>query len=293
MAPAQILQSEASINHSPAPVIELVCSVRSVAGLRAAIDQGADSVRIECSSPNSTGVQSLVPYNDGVARGVRYAHDNSRKAVLGLDIQSNSSNWTALRAIIDRAALAGIDAVLLSDPALLLYATMKHPGVHLHYRPPVDIFSAKAVDLIHAQLGVSRILLPSVLSLKQLQAISHVAAVEIEIGEIAQSPGLQRRSTRNPGPAEAPPDKKRIHEQNTNEYTQYCSSEQSASNEACYDLSCQSAYLLELLPQVADMGVCAVTVKAEGHDSRRAARLTRVWRDAIDNFSKDRRQSQP
>ena len=84
------------------------------------------------------------------------------------------------RAAIDQAVLLGADAVILADPGLLRYARDRYPDLRLH----LSVGSATHADsiaLMHEQFGIQRVVLPRVLTLREIARLIETSPVEIEV----------------------------------------------------------------------------------------------------------------
>ena len=117
----------------PPASFELVCPAGSLPALKTAVDHGADCVylgfRDDTNARNFNGLN----FDDAaLAAGIRYAHDRGRKVLLALNTYPQADNWTRWTAAVDRAARAGVDAVILADPGLMAYAQKNHPELRLH-----------------------------------------------------------------------------------------------------------------------------------------------------------------
>jgi putative protease len=114
-------------------MIELVCPAGSLPALKAAVDNGADSVYLGFrDATNARNFAGLNFDEAAIAEGIRYAHQRGRKVLLALNTYPQAGNWQLWREAVDRAAGAGIDAVILADPGLMEYARNRHPGLRLH-----------------------------------------------------------------------------------------------------------------------------------------------------------------
>jgi len=100
--------------------LELVCPAGTLPALKAAIDHGADCVylgfRDDTNARNFNGLN----FDDAaLAEGLRYAHSRERKVLLALNTYPQADNWQRWTGAVDRAAKAGVDAVILADPGLM------------------------------------------------------------------------------------------------------------------------------------------------------------------------------
>lgn len=259
--------------------LELVCATNNFSSLKAAVDNGADCVQLE--------YQALVRQHflaghhrfSSVAKSIRYAHQNRCKVVLSLDMPDAQTVWERLRDMIDVVAKAGIDAVLVSDLALMLYIAGQHPQVHLHYaglEPELH-----AIRLLQKQLGVSRIVLPSVISLAQARTLVLLTSMEFElIGFGAQNTIVQMRRASS---TELP-----LRNKATSDWAERCAIVENASNDSIYRPErAPNVHSLELLPQLVAAGIRAIRIDLQGYEAVGVAHITRIWREAIDCSVRD------
>ena len=150
-------------------MIELVCPAGSLPALKAAVDQGADSVYLGFrDATNARNFAGLNFDEAAIAEGIRYAHQRGRKVLLALNTYPQAANWQLWREAVDRAAGAGIDAIILADPGLMEYARSRHPGLRLHLSVQGSATNYEAINFYHEQFGISRAVLPRVLSLEEV-----------------------------------------------------------------------------------------------------------------------------
>jgi collagenase-like PrtC family protease len=85
------------------------------------------------------------------------------------------------RSAIDRAADSGVDAVILADPGLMAYALKHYPNLSLHLSVQGSATNYEAINFYHQHFGISRAVLPRVLSLSQVEQVMDKTPVEIEV----------------------------------------------------------------------------------------------------------------
>ena len=101
-------------------MIELVCPAGSLPALKAAVDNGADSVYLGFrDATNARNFAGLNFDEAAIAEGIRYAHQRGRKVLLALNTYPQAANWQLWREAVDRAAGAAIDAIILADPGIM------------------------------------------------------------------------------------------------------------------------------------------------------------------------------
>ena len=113
-------------------MIELVCPAGSLPALKAAVDNGADSVYLGFrDATNARNFAGLNFDEAAIAEGIRYAHQRGRKVLLALNTYPQAANWHQWREAVDRAAGAGIESVNHDDPGWMEYAPPKKPAQRL------------------------------------------------------------------------------------------------------------------------------------------------------------------
>ena len=74
-----------------------------------------------------------------------------------------------------------LDAVILADPGLMEYARSKYPGLRLHLSVQGSATNYEAINFYHRHFGISRAVLPRVLSMSQVRQLITNTPVEIEV----------------------------------------------------------------------------------------------------------------
>jgi putative protease len=293
--------------------IELVCPAGSLPALKAAIDNGADCVYLGFRDATNARNFAGLNFDDAaIAQGIRYAHDRGRKVLLALNTYPQADNVALWRGAVDRAAGAGIDALIMADPALMGYARKHHPDLRLHLSVQASATNVDAINFYHEQFGVARAVLPRVLSLAQVEQVIANTPVEIEVfgfgslcvmvegrcalssyatGESPNthgvcSPAKAVRWFEGPKGLEARLNGVLIDRYAEGEHASYptlCKGRFEVAGEEYYAIE-EPASLnsIELLPEMIRMGVAAVKIEGRQRSPAYVAQVTRVWREAID-----------
>jgi putative protease len=293
--------------------IELVCPAGSLPALKAAVDNGADCVYLGFRDATNARNFAGLNFDDAaIAQGIRYAHDRGRKVLLALNTYPQADNVALWRGAVDRAAGAGIDALIMADPALMGYAHARHPDLRLHLSVQASATNVDAINCYHEQFGVARAVLPRVLSLAQVEQVIDNTPVEIEVfgfgslcvmvegrcalssyatGESPNthgvcSPAKAVRWFEGPKGLEARLNGVLIDRYAEGEHASYptlCKGRFEVAGEEYYAIE-EPASLnsIELLPEMIRMGVAAVKIEGRQRSPAYVAQVTRVWREAID-----------
>lgn len=162
--------------------IELVCPAGSLPALKAAVDNGADCVYL--GFRDATNARNFAGLNfdaQAIAAGIRYARERGRKVLVALNTYPQPDGWAAWREAVSRAAHAGVDAIIVADPGLMRFARERYPELRLHLSVQGSATNYEAINFYHEHFGVSRAVLPRVLSLAQVEQVAENTPVEIEV----------------------------------------------------------------------------------------------------------------
>lgn len=293
--------------------IELVCPAGSLPALKAAVDNGADCVYL--GFRDATNARNFAGLNfdaQAIAAGIRYARERGRKVLAALNTYPQPDGWAAWREAVGRAADAGVDAIIVADPGLMRFARERYPELRLHLSVQGSATNYEAINFYHEHFGVSRAVLPRVLSLAQVEQVAENTPVEIEVfgfgslcvmveGRCALSSYATGDSPNTRGvcsPAKAvrwqkTPDglESRLngvlidrYEDGENAgYPTLCKGRFTVADESYYAIEePTSLNTLELLPKLMQIGIRAIKIEGRQRSPAYVAQVTRVWRDAID-----------
>ncbi|MBO7282972.1 MAG: U32 family peptidase, partial [Alistipes sp.] len=148
--------------------IEIMAPVGSYESLNAAIAAGADSVYFGVEQLNMRAASSVNFTLDDLAEIVRIAHAAGVKTYLTVNIVIYDDEMEVMRRIIDRAKAEGIDAIIATDLAAILYA--REVGIEVHISTQSNISNITAVKFFAQWADV--VVLARELSLEQIAEIS-------------------------------------------------------------------------------------------------------------------------
>ncbi|GHC41450.1 hypothetical protein GCM10010096_09940 [Alcaligenes pakistanensis] len=295
------------------PQLELVCPAGSLPALKAAIDNGADSVYL--GFRDATNARNFAGLNfdaKAIAQGIDYAHQRGRKILLALNTYPQPNAWQQWRDAIDRAAEANVDAVIVADPGLMAYASQQHPNLRLHLSVQGSATNPEAIKYYYENFGVQRVVLPRVLSLTQVEQVCEQVPVQVEVfgfgslcvmveGRCALSSYATGESPNTHGVC-SPAGHVRWEQTeqglesrlNGVLIDRYQDGENAAYPTLCkgrFDVAGENYYALEeptslntlsLLPQLLAAGVSAIKIEGRQRSPAYVAQVTQVWRQAID-----------
>ncbi|MDA8224285.1 MAG: U32 family peptidase [Betaproteobacteria bacterium] len=293
--------------------MELVCPAGSLVALKAAVDHGADCVYI--GFRDGTNARNFGGLNFDLAsarEGVRYARSAGARVLLALNTYPRDGGWQTACNAVDAAADLGVSAIILADVGLLEYAATRHETMRRHLSVQGSATNYEAIRFYHEQYGISRAVLPRVLSLEQVAHLRANVPVEIEVfgfgslcvmveGRCALSSYVTGESPNTAGvcsPARAVRWEKtplgmesrlngvlidRYADDENAGYPTLCKGRFKVDDETYYAIEePTSLNTLELLPELARIGVSAIKIEGRQRSPAYVAQVTRVWRNAID-----------
>ena len=148
--------------------IEIMATVGCMESLHAAIAAGADAIYFGVGVLNMRARSSVNFTLDDLAEIVRTAHEANVKTYLTVNTILYDNEMEDMRAIIDRAAAEGVDAIIAADVAAIMYAREK--GVEVHISTQCNISNISAVEFYAQWADV--VVLARELSLEQIAYIS-------------------------------------------------------------------------------------------------------------------------
>jgi putative protease len=162
-------------------VPELVCPAGTPAGLRAAVDAGADTVY--CGLRNQTNARNFPGLNfapDELAEGIAYAHRRGARVLLAVNSFPPAGRTAPWWDAVDTGVRLGADALIVSDIGVAAYAARQHPGQRLHLSVQAGASAPEAIRYYCERYGIKRAVLPRILTIAEVEALKAEIPCEIE-----------------------------------------------------------------------------------------------------------------
>ena len=313
---------------SNSSTLELVCPAGSLPALKTAVDHGADAVYIGFSG--DTNARHFAGLNfdpDSAQQALDYAHSRNTKVFLALNTYPQADGWQRWQDAVDLAAQLEFDALIGADLGVLDYAATHWPQLALHLSVQGSATNPEAIRFYHQHFAVRRVVLPRVLSLKQVRQVAAASPVAVEVfgfgslcvmveGRCLLSSYVTGQSPNTFGacsPASAV-QWKQTADGLESQLSGVLVDRYSANQPAAYPTLCkgrfqvpqsgaEAAYYaleepaslntLALLPALQQMGVAAIKLEGRQRGPAYVKQITRVWRAAIDACRRDPQAYQP
>lgn len=158
--------------------IEIMAPVGSYESLHAAVEAGADSVYFGVGRLNMRSASAANFSLEDIAPIVEFAHRHGVKTYLTVNTVIYDDEMQAMHETIDRAREEGVDAVIVSDIAAIMYA--RRTGIEVHISTQCNISNVEALKFYAQWADVA--VLARELSLEQVAAISRAIGEQQIVG---------------------------------------------------------------------------------------------------------------
>ncbi len=162
--------------------MELLCPAGNLPALKTAIDCGADAVYIGFKDDtNARHFAGLNFAGKKLDKAVQYVHDHQKKIHVALNTFAHPDGFDRWTQAVDRAADMGVDALIISDIAVLDYACTHYPELELHLSVQASATNVAAIDFYKNNFNIKRVVLPRVLSIHQVKQLSRNICSDVQL----------------------------------------------------------------------------------------------------------------
>lgn len=164
--------------HHPRP--EILAPAGDLESIQAALAAGADAVYFGLSEGFNARAKTKGVHSSALKDVVRRCHEAGTRAYLTLNTLLFEDELLPLSDLLIDVAQAGIDALIVQDPAVVLLARAIAPRLEVHASTQMTISSPEAAHFA-TQLGVTRVVVPRELSVSEIKRFSEQSEVELEV----------------------------------------------------------------------------------------------------------------
>lgn len=160
---------------------ELVCPAGTPAGLRTAVDAGADTVY--CGFQGPTNARNFPGLNFTVSEmgdAVSYAHDRNAKVLAAINSFPTAGRTDIWKEAFDNAASIDVDAVIVADIGMAGYLSKNHPDLRIHLSVQAGASSPEAINFYCRKFDIKRVVLPRILTVAEIKKVHDEIDCEIE-----------------------------------------------------------------------------------------------------------------
>lgn len=175
----QPVSSQGSAPQQP-QVPELLAPAGDAEAWRAALAAGADAVYLGLDLGFNARARTANFSLETLPATVAATHEAGARLYLTLNTLVFESELPALEAILRAVAAAGVDALIVQDPAVALLARALAPTLELHASTQMTISSPEAAQFAES-LHCTRVVVPRELSVAEIRQFRQGTALELEV----------------------------------------------------------------------------------------------------------------
>jgi U32 family peptidase len=164
----------------PARRPEILAPAGDLDSLQAALASGADAVYFGLDEGFNARVRAENFSLERLPETMALVHRAGARAYLTLNTLVFEPELPIVEHLVRRAAAAGVDALILQDPAVALLARALCPELELHASTQMTISSAEGVRFAQG-LGLCRVVVPRELSVAEIRRLAGQTEVELEV----------------------------------------------------------------------------------------------------------------
>jgi len=298
--------------------MKLVCPAGSLPALMAAVDNGADAVYLGFRDATNARAFPGLNFSDReIDKGLAHARSRGCQVYVALNTYPTCDRLEQWYAAVDRSAALGVDTLIIAEMAVMDYAARKYPHIRRHLSVQGSATTVAALRFFHEQFGITRAVLPRVLSIQQVEQLAGNSPVELEVfafgslcimveGRCQLSSYVTGKSPNVAGvcsPAEfvewqdTPGGKTarlngvlidRFADDEPAGYPVVCKGRYRLGGQTFHALEAPTSLnTLQLLPRLGAMGVAAVKIEGRQRSPAYVGTVTRIWREAIDRVERN------
>lgn len=148
---------------------ELLAPAGNLEKLKAAINFGADAIYLGGSKLNLRAFADNFS-NEELLEGIEFAHSKGKKVYVTLNVFPHNDDLEGLEEYLKELYEAGVDAIIVSDPGIIMMARETVPDMELHLSTQANTVNWKTCEFWH-KMGVKRVVLARELSLAEIKKV--------------------------------------------------------------------------------------------------------------------------
>lgn len=268
---------------------ELVAPAGDFEKLRTAIEYGADAVYVGGEGFNLRMGAANMTLQE-IKEAVALVHERSKKIYLTLNVFARNYHIRGIRSYLEKLADIPLDAVIVSDPGVLLTVKEIAPHIPIHLSTQANTTNEKSLEFWR-QLGVKRTVLARELTLGEIKEITGSSQIETEVfvhgamcmsysGRCLLSSFLSNRHA-NLGDCSHSCRWQYVLKEEKRPYEAYPIGE---DENGTFILSSKDLCMIQHIPELVHAGVTAWKIEGRMKSQYYVAVVTRIYREALDRY---------
>ncbi len=272
---------------------ELLAPAGNLEKLKAAINFGADAVYLGGSKLNLRAFADNFS-NEQLIEGLEFAHKRGKKVYVTLNVFPHNEDLEGLEDYLKELYEFGVDAIIVSDPGIIMTARETVPNLELHLSTQANTVNWKTCEFWH-RIGVKRVVLAREVSLEEITKIYEniPKTMELEMfvhgsmcmaysGRCLLSNYMVGRDSNRGSCAQPCRYKYRlVEEKREGEYYPITEDENGT-----YIMNSKDLCMIEYIPDLIKTGAYSFKIEGRMKSTYYVASVVKAYREAIDEYMK-------
>ena len=276
---------------------ELLAPAGTLEKLKTAIHYGADAVYIGGDAYGLRSRAGNFSFEE-MAEGVAFAHERGAKVYVAANMVTHENNEIGAGEFFRTIRDIGIDAIIVSDPALMQIAAMDAPGLEIHLSTQQSAVNCETLNFWQ-EAGLTRCVLGREVSMAEVAEIRQNTTVEIEAfihgamciaysGRCVLSNHMSNRDANRGGCSQSCRWKYGLFDLPTAGNRELVGKgEEDEDSDEAFSMSAVDLSMIEHIPDIVENGIDSLKIEGRMKSIHYVSTVVNVYRKAIDSYLED------
>lgn len=267
--------------------LELSSFAKDLAGLKVALESGADSVYTGGQTFGMDTISNKFSMEE-LEEGIKFAHERNKKVYVTISLLPHNNDFVKLEEYLLKLNDIKVDGLILCEPGTLEIVRKVTPNMKVHMGIQANIYNYETARFYY-DLGVKRVVIAKELALKDIIEIRKNAPLDLEIeafvhGSMVMSYSGRRLLSNYMTSKEARKYDEEKHYNLVEEKRpgQYCPIYEDEGGTIFY--GAKDLCMIEFIPELIKSGVTTLTIEGHLKSNEYTEKVIKVYRKAIDEF---------
>ncbi|UPA29517.1 U32 family peptidase [Terrisporobacter glycolicus] len=267
--------------------LELSSFAKDLAGLKVALESGADSVYIGGQTFGMDTISNKFSMEE-LEEGIKFAHERNKKVYVTISLLPHNNDFVKLEEYLLKLNDIKVDGLILCEPGTLEIVRKVTPNMKVHMGIQANVYNYETARFYY-DLGVKRVVIAKELALKDIIEIRKNAPLDLEIeafvhGSMVMSYSGRRllsnyMTSKGAGKYDEEKHYNLVEEKRPGQYCPIYEDEGGTIFYGAKDLC-----MIEFIPELIKSGVTTLTIEGHLKSNEYTEKVVKIYRKAIDEF---------
>lgn len=267
--------------------LELSSFAKDLAGLKVALESGADSVYIGGQTFGMDTISNKFSMEE-LEEGIKFSHERNKKVYVTISLLPHNNDFVKLEEYLLKLNDIKVDGLILCEPGTLEIVRKVTPNMKVHMGIQANIYNYETARFYY-DLGVKRVVIAKELALKDIIEIRKNAPLDLEIeafvhGSMVMSYSGRRllsnyMTSKDAGKYDEEKHYNLVEEKRPGQYCPIYEDEGGTIFYGAKDLC-----MIEFIPELIKSGVTTLTIEGHLKSNEYTEKVMKIYRKAIDEF---------